>query len=122
MVPTGRVEDAVRTFVAFFSPNNGFGEISYGVFGQVELSVDLERSPVRINCKPMDRRKAGVPKVTGTKPLLIRWDLEWFTSLYRSLKLWECGPRCDRIISLKKLSSLIFWEGKQVGLIHTILC
>ena len=122
MVPTGRVEDAVRNFVAFFSPNNGFGEISYGVFGQVELSVDLEGSPVRINCKPMDRRKAGVPKIAGTKPLPIRWDLGWFKSVDRSSKLWECGPRCNRPISLKKLSSLIFWEGKEVGLINTIFC
>ena len=122
MVPTGTVEDFVGNFVAFFCPNNGFGKISSGVLGEVELSVDVECSPVRINCKSMDRQKAGVPKVTGTKPLPIRWDLEWFTSVYRSSKLWECGPRCDRPISFKKLSSLIFWEGKEVGLIYTVFC
>ena len=121
-MPTGTVENAVGNFVAFFCPNNGFGEVPSSVFGEVELSVDVEGSPVRINCKPMDRRKAGIPEIAGTKSFPVRRDLEWFTSVNRSSKLWECGPCCNRLISFKKLSSLIFWEGKEVGLIYTIFC
>ena len=60
------------------------------MIGQVKLSVDVEGSPVTIKCKPMDRRKAGVSKVTGTKPFSIRWDLEWFTSV---LKFETLGMR-----------------------------